>query len=67
MSIEIANVNIWMNELDTVQCLPKLPSPGALFQTKAKYKKLKEQSDRISKIIEDIKKDGRKIYVYCLF
>ncbi len=49
---------IWLNELENAQVLPEVPSPGALFQTKAKYKKLKEQTDRKERTVEEINNKG---------
>lgn len=57
----MSNINDWLNEMEDTQNLPQLPSPGSLFQTKAKFKKLKEQVDRQLIVFTEIKTDGKEL------
>lgn len=52
-------IESWIQELEVAQNLPEVATPGALFQTKARYKKLKEQTDRRVKTVEEIMRDGK--------
>lgn len=56
---EMSAIESWIQELEVAQNLPEVATPGALFQTKARYKKLKEQTDRRVKTVEEIMRDGK--------
>lgn len=58
ITAEIGAIEPWIQELEVAQNLPEVATPGALFQTKAKYKKFKEQTDRRVKTVEEIMRDG---------
>ncbi|XP_065223364.1 dystrophin, isoforms A/C/F/G/H-like isoform X4 [Planococcus citri] len=54
----MSEINGWLADIQLAQNVPKVCSPAALFQTKAKYKALIEQIERKCKIIATIKSDG---------
>ena len=60
---EMGALESWMQELEVARNFPEVATPGALFQTKAKYKKLKEQMDRRVKTVEEIMRDGNCIFI----
>lgn len=65
-SAEMGAIEPWIQELEVAQNLPEVATPGALFQTKAKYKKLKEQTDRRVKTAEEIMRDSKQFLVFCM-
>lgn len=54
----MSEINYWLSEVESAQNISQVASPGALFQTKAKYKNLKDQIDVKSKTIEEIQANG---------
>lgn len=54
----MSEINCWLSELESAQNVPQVASAGALFQTKAKYRNLKEQIEQKSKTIEEIQTNG---------